>query len=91
MSYIFPPGPVSAVPIEESKLLYAVNRIYCVGQNYRDHVREMGGDPKKNPPVGAGKEACRQPPERARRRTGQGGHRDGLIGLNVSRGRAARV
>ena len=51
MSYIFPPGPVSAVPVEGSELLYAVNRIYCVGQNYSDHVREMGGNPKKDPPV----------------------------------------
>ena len=51
MSYLFPPEPVSAVPIEGSELLYAVNRIYCVGQNYSDHVREMGGNPKKDPPV----------------------------------------
>ena len=51
MSYIFPPGPVSAVPVEGSERLYAVNRIYCVGQNYSDHVREMGGNPKKDPPV----------------------------------------
>ena len=51
MSYIFPPGPVSAVPVEGSELLYAVNRIYCVGQNYSDLVREMGGNPKKDPPV----------------------------------------
>ncbi len=28
-----------------------VHRIFCVGQNYADHVTEMGGDPKADPPV----------------------------------------
>ena len=28
-----------------------VHRIFCVGQNYADHVAEMGGDAKVNPPV----------------------------------------
>jgi fumarylpyruvate hydrolase len=28
-----------------------VNRIFCVGQNYADHVAEMGGDPKADPPI----------------------------------------
>ena len=51
MSYVVSPAPVNAVPVKNSEHLYAVNRIYCVGQNYSDHVREMGGDPKKNPPV----------------------------------------
>ena len=51
MSFIFPPKATSAVPIKDSDQLYPVNRIYCVGQNYGDHVREMGGDPKKNSPV----------------------------------------
>ena len=51
MSYVFTPAPISSVPIQGSSQRYAVNRIYCVGQNYGDHVREMGGDPKKNPPV----------------------------------------
>ena len=51
MSFIFPPKATSAVSIKDSDQLYPVNRIYCVGQNYGDHVREMGGDPKKNSPV----------------------------------------
>jgi fumarylpyruvate hydrolase len=29
---------------------FAVRRIYCVGRNYADHVREMGGDPAREPP-----------------------------------------
>ena len=28
-----------------------VHRIFCVGQNYADHVAEMGGDPKASPPI----------------------------------------
>lgn len=51
MSYVFPPPDTVAVPIQGRIENFAVNRIYCVGQNYNDHVKEMGGDPKKNPPV----------------------------------------
>jgi fumarylpyruvate hydrolase len=28
-----------------------VHRIFCVGQNYADHVAEMGGDAKADPPI----------------------------------------
>tara|TARA_B100000029_G_C17600382_1_gene965544 strand:- start:2251 stop:2934 length:684 start_codon:yes stop_codon:yes gene_type:complete len=30
---------------------FAVRRIYCVGWNYADHVKEMGQEPEKEPPV----------------------------------------
>ncbi len=30
---------------------FPVHRIYCVGRNYADHVREMGADPQREPPV----------------------------------------
>jgi fumarylpyruvate hydrolase len=33
-----------------SELLFPVHRIYCVGRNYADHAREMGGDPDREPP-----------------------------------------
>jgi fumarylpyruvate hydrolase len=33
-----------------STLPFPVRRIYCVGRNYRDHVKEMGGDPTKDEP-----------------------------------------
>jgi fumarylpyruvate hydrolase len=32
-----------------------VRRVYCVGRNYADHVREMGGDPDQEPPFFFGK------------------------------------
>ena len=48
--YVFEPPPVAAVAIAQSKLLYPVRRIHCVGRNYADHVREMGMDPTRDPP-----------------------------------------
>ena len=29
---------------------YPINRIFCVGRNYREHALEMGGDPDREPP-----------------------------------------
>jgi fumarylpyruvate hydrolase len=29
---------------------FPVRRIYCVGRNYREHVKEMGGDPVRDEP-----------------------------------------
>lgn len=31
--------------------LFPVRRIFCVGKNYADHVKEMGGDAQADPPV----------------------------------------
>lgn len=46
--YLFaPPSPVT-VPIARGGL-FAVRRIYCVGRNYAEHVREMGND-ERDPP-----------------------------------------
>ncbi|MBY0422194.1 MAG: fumarylacetoacetate hydrolase family protein [Parvularculaceae bacterium] len=30
---------------------FPVRRIFCIGRNYADHVKEMGGDPKAQKPV----------------------------------------
>jgi fumarylpyruvate hydrolase len=49
--FIFPPAPVPGVAVSGSKLRFPVHRIYCVGRNYADHVREMGGEPERAPPV----------------------------------------
>lgn len=51
MTYVYTPPEIPAVPVTELDALFAVNRIYCVGQNYAAHVIEMGGDPKSGPPV----------------------------------------
>ena len=42
-----PPAPVS-IPIARGGL-FAVRRVYCVGRNYAEHVREMGND-ERDPP-----------------------------------------
>ena len=49
-SYVFfPPAPVSLV-IAGQTAQFPVHRIYCVGQNYAAHAREMGADPERQPP-----------------------------------------
>ena len=51
MTFLFTPHPTSAIPLQGSDHVFPVHRIYCVGQNYSDHVKEMGGDPRENLPV----------------------------------------
>ena len=51
MEYVFDPNPVVSVAVLNSAMQFPVHRIYCVGQNYADHVREMGGEPKQGTPV----------------------------------------
>jgi fumarylpyruvate hydrolase len=38
------------VAITGSATRFPVRRIFCVGQNYADHTREMGGDPTRQAP-----------------------------------------
>ncbi len=40
----------TSVEIVASPLRFPVRRIFCVGQNYADHVKEMGGDASKPDP-----------------------------------------
>jgi fumarylpyruvate hydrolase len=44
------PHPVS-LPVVGTGQRFPVRRIYCVGRNYVDHIREMGGDEARDPPV----------------------------------------
>ena len=45
-----PPNAPTLRTSEENSYV-GVHRIFCVGQNYADHVAEMGGDPKADPPI----------------------------------------
>jgi fumarylpyruvate hydrolase len=36
--------------IAGSAARFPIRRIFCVGKNYADHAREMGGDPEREPP-----------------------------------------
>jgi fumarylpyruvate hydrolase len=51
MDYVFSPPPQVSVPVVGLAARFPVHRVYCVGRNYADHVAEMGGDPKSEPPV----------------------------------------
>jgi fumarylpyruvate hydrolase len=44
------PLEVPSIAVAGSGLRFPVRRIYCVGRNYADHVREMGNDPKRDFP-----------------------------------------
>jgi fumarylpyruvate hydrolase len=49
MSYAFNPVPQPTLPIKGSGRLFPIHRVYCVGRNYAEHTREMGGDTKDPP------------------------------------------
>ncbi|MGV6819363.1 MAG: fumarylacetoacetate hydrolase family protein, partial [Parvularcula sp.] len=42
--------PKPTIPVSNGDS-FPVRRIFCVGKNYPDHVREMGGNPDSEPPV----------------------------------------
>ena len=50
MGYVIAPVPQATVEVRGTADRYPVHRIYCVGRNYADHAREMGGDPEREPP-----------------------------------------
>ncbi|MES2044672.1 MAG: fumarylacetoacetate hydrolase family protein [Pseudomonadota bacterium] len=50
MSYVFEPAIRPAIAVAGSDAMFPVRRIFCVGRNYRDHVREMGADADRDPP-----------------------------------------
>ena len=50
MSFVIPPPPRPSLSVEGTSDRYPLHRIYCVGRNYAEHTREMGGDPDRSPP-----------------------------------------
>jgi fumarylpyruvate hydrolase len=50
MHYVFEPTCPS-VEIAGRTERFPLHRIYCVGWNYAAHVREMGSDPEREPPI----------------------------------------
>jgi fumarylpyruvate hydrolase len=55
MESVIPIPATPAIPVYGSPAVFPVRRIYCVGRNYADHAREMGGDPNREPPFFFGK------------------------------------
>jgi fumarylpyruvate hydrolase len=47
---VFPAWEVPTVPVSRSADRFPVRHIYCVGRNYAEHAKEMGGDATKEPP-----------------------------------------
>ena len=58
MDYGFKPAPQITVPIVGSEAHFPIRRVYCVGRNYADHVREMGGDAERSEPTFFTKDAA---------------------------------
>jgi len=51
MNFAFDPAPPVALPIIGTEKRFPVRRIYCIGRNYADHVKEMGGDVERSEPI----------------------------------------
>lgn len=46
---LFPAAPPTTLPLQGDARHFPVRRIYCVGRNYAEHIREMGGDEREQP------------------------------------------
>jgi fumarylpyruvate hydrolase len=57
MTTIFPPRLRPDAPIAGTDARFPIGRIFCVGRNYAAHAREMGSDPKAEPPFFFAKDA----------------------------------
>ncbi|MGJ8563398.1 MAG: fumarylacetoacetate hydrolase family protein [Alphaproteobacteria bacterium] len=51
MHFAFPPADPVSLPIAGTDNRFPVRRIYCIGRNYAEHVKEMGGDTERSEPV----------------------------------------
>src|ERR1700680_4152894 len=51
MGYVISPVAAPVLPVGGTADVFPVNRIFCVGRNYADHVREMGGKPEREAPM----------------------------------------
>jgi fumarylpyruvate hydrolase len=49
--FAFPPPPAPSAAISGTDQRFPIHRVYCVGRNYADHVREMGGDTERELPI----------------------------------------
>jgi fumarylpyruvate hydrolase len=47
--FVIPVWPTPSLPVEGSAQRFPVRRIFCVGRNYVEHQKEMGGDGREQP------------------------------------------
>ncbi len=50
VALVFPALPTVTLPVTGRAERFPVRRIFCVGRNYAEHSKEMGGDPEKETP-----------------------------------------
>ena len=50
MKTVIPMWDAPTVPVDGNDARFPVRHIYCVGRNYAEHAKEMGGDATKEPP-----------------------------------------
>jgi len=48
-SYVITPPPRAAIAVAGGKEAFPVRRIWCVGRNYEEHIKEMGHDVRDPP------------------------------------------
>jgi fumarylpyruvate hydrolase len=48
-NFVIPPPAVPSLPVGGSSKLFPVRRVWCVGRNYLEHIREMGNDEREPP------------------------------------------
>jgi fumarylpyruvate hydrolase len=48
-AYVIPPPPQPAIAVAGIEKKFPVRRIWCVGRNYEEHIREMGQDVRDPP------------------------------------------
>jgi fumarylpyruvate hydrolase len=48
-TYVISPPPQAALAIAGSDQLFPVRRVWCVGRNYLEHIKEMGQDAREAP------------------------------------------
>jgi fumarylpyruvate hydrolase len=47
--YVIPPPPQAVLAVAGSREIFPVRRVWCVGRNYLEHIREMGQDEREPP------------------------------------------
>jgi fumarylpyruvate hydrolase len=50
MQYAISAWDLPAVPVAGGQQQFPVRHVFCVGRNYAEHAKEMGGDAAKEPP-----------------------------------------
>jgi len=49
VEFVVPPAPQPAIAVAGNGKFFPVRRIWCVGRNYLDHIRELGNDERQPP------------------------------------------